>query len=313
MAYREGHCMSTRISFAWWNTSLSPVRKRKRKTTDEERAVALEVVQQLTLVMEIDCLALGEVTAEDVLRMRNQGGLTDYDFVDGTLKTHGLQFDTGVLFRRDTLSFVDFRPLYDDSSSQRLKVANRIDFVAFGTRTPLHVFVSHWPSLLWCEENGATRQYLGVRLRDAVNELPQLSGDPAHAILLRDFNCEPFDNPLADQLLATRDRERVRNNQKLLYNPFWRCLGEAEPYVPGNSRRSYCGSFFYSKGVNTRWRTFDQIILSSSFLGHSEWRLNEHYTTILPLSPLDTALPNKGGIFDHFPVISVIERELNHD
>jgi len=61
--------------------------------------------------------------------------------------------------------------------------------------------------------------------------------------------------------------------------------------------------------MDTNWRTFDQIIFSSTFLGQCEWELNETYTQIIPLEPFDVLVGKATEIFDHLPVMSVVERE----
>lgn len=295
------------ISLAWWNTSLSPLGK--PRATEDQMATAIEVVRYLTKTLQVDCLALGEITADDLNYFVTQIELGDYEFHDGTLKTGRLQFDTGVLYRKRTLRLIHFTSVVASRGSRTLKVAHRLDFLPPNTDRPIHLLVSHWPSRLWCEKNGADRHLLGVRLRDVVEELNRHYGEPAHTILLGDYNDEPYDESLAEQLLATRDRRLLSKNPSLLYNPFWRLLGEVFPHLPGTPCRGYSGSCFFSKGPDTHWRTFDQIIFSAAFLGRSEWQLNEEYTKILQIEPFDSSVCSTTDIFDHFPVYSVIERE----
>jgi hypothetical protein len=296
-----------RISFSWWNTSLSPLGK--RRATDKQKAIAVEVIKYLTSQVGVDCLGLGEVTVEDVEEMIKVADLEGYEFVDGTLKTGHLQFDTGLLYRKEKLCLTNSMSLITSRGSRSLKLASRNDFSVPYAEKLFNVFVSHWPSRQWCERNGADRHLLGVRLRDAVEKLNNFYGSPAYIIILGDFNDEPFDSSLCDQLLAGRDRNLIQKKSALLYNPFWRRLGEAMPQVPGIPSQGYSGSCFHKSGIETQWRTFDQIIFSSAFLGSSEWYLNEKYTNILQLHPFDTVVSKSNEIFDHFPVIGVIERE----
>lgn len=299
--------MTDRLSFAWWNTSLSP--KAEQRSTTEQQTHAVEVIRHLTAHLGIDCLALGEVAAEDIKKIMTETALKDYEFFDGTFKIGTAQFDIGVLYRKRTLHLSRSRPLISSRGTHSLKVANSLEFRIPSTAKPLHIFVSHWPSRLRCEKNSPDRNVLAMRLREAIDDLYNTYREAPQAILLGDFNDEPFDSSLSELLLATRDRRFARRNPKLLYNPFWRCVGEAVPHVPGAACTSYSGSYYYASGVDTKWRTFDQIIFSSAFLGHGEWHLNEKYTRIVYLEPFDKAVLNRKEIFDHFPVVSVIERE----
>jgi len=281
------------LKFSWWNTSLSPLCI--DRATDAQRAFALEVVTCLTSGIGVDLLALGEVALADIEWLMEKANLDDYDFYDGTEKDGRLQFDTGVLFRKDSMDFVKGKPLIVRKSSRKMKLANQIEFSIPGTDMPFFVFVSHWPSRRNHQKDGPDRNLLGIRLRDHIDELYDNCDGPVHTILLGDFNDEPFDITLSDHL------------------PFWRLLGEGEPHVPDKPCQSNSGSYFHKTGEHTQWRTFDQIIFSSTFLGNSEWHLNEKYSQILKFQQFDPTISNYDKIFDHFPVISVIEREEPND
>jgi hypothetical protein len=300
-----------RLSFAWWNTSLSPPTPNKKSTLKQKKFV-LEVVRYLTSDLHVDFLALGEVTTGDLDYFFNNLNLDEYQIYDGTVKNGRLQFDTGALFRKSAFSLLDSKSLIASRGKHFLKVANRLDLMINETGDPLHIFISHWPSRLFCPQNSADRHTLGFKLREAVQEIDNSYPGPAQIILLGDYNDEPFDSSLAEHLLAVRDRILVRKNPQLLYNPFWRHLGEALPYLHGTSCDSHSGSCFHSSGLETKWRTFDQIIFSAAFIGPSKWHLNETHTQILQFSPfVDSVFPTK-DIFDHFPVLSVIEREAHN-
>ena len=257
-------------------------------------------------------MALGEVTTEDIQDLMESANLQDFDFFDGTFKEGRLRFDTALLYRKRMFQILDAKSIITHKGPRSMKVANRIDFLVSETERPFHVFVAHWPSRLHCPKNGSDRNLLGIRLKDSVEELFESNDGPVHTIILGDFNDEPFDASLSEYLLATRDRKLVRKDSRFLYNPFWRLLGEAVPHVPGVERRSYSGSYFHKSGTDTQWRTFDQIIFSSAFLGPSDWQLNEKFTKILQFHPFDQLVCKSNEIFDHFPVISVIEREEKH-
>jgi hypothetical protein len=297
------------LSLAWWNTSLSPVGN--PRATEIQKEFALQIVRYLTCDLKVDFLGLGEITAGDLDDFVKKLNLNDeYDIYDGTLKTGRLQFDTGSLYRKNAFRLFGSTSLVTARGIHNLKVANRLDLIIQETGEPLHVLVSHWPSRLHCDKHNPDRHLLGVRLRDFVSDINELYTEPAKIILLGDYNDEPFDSSLAEQLLAVRDRKLVKKNPELLYNPFWRHLGEALPYIHGTPCDSNSGSCFHSSGLETQWRTFDQIIFSAAFIGHSKWHLNEKHTNILNFRNIDDRYTSNPDIFDHFPVLSVIEREV---
>jgi hypothetical protein len=123
-----------------------------------------------------------------------------------------------------------------------------------------------------------------------------------------DFNEEPFHECLENQLLATRDRDIAKKSHSYLYNPFWRHLGESAPYSCDYSPRSFAGTCYISSGHATKWKTVDQIIVSSAFLGNCSWHLNEDLTKILYITPNAIDENEAIGIFDHFPIITTLDR-----
>jgi hypothetical protein len=128
-----------------------------------------------------------------------------------------------------------------------------------------------------------------------------------------DYNDDPYSPSLAQHLLATRDRELVRKNDSYLYNPFWRMLGESAPFNHGNESKSICGTYYYSSGKPSRWFTFDQIMFSSAFFQNGPFLLNEGRSMIIWNEDLDSRIRSSDGIFDHLPVLSVIDvKEATH-
>lgn len=283
----------------------------KPRATDEQKSIAMEVINHLTKELEIDCLALGEVASTNLFDFKKQLNLKEYELFDGTQKKGRLQFDTGVLYRKESLCLLNNKNIICSPGRTNSKVANRLDFMIIDDKTILTLFVSHWPSRLK-EDNQQIRNYMGKFLKNEIDNLTCEYGETAYAILMGDYNDEPFDPSLSEHLFASRDRGFVCKFPTFLYNPFWRYMGESLPHIPGESNKSYAGSCFYSGGRDTFWRTFDQIIFSSEFLRDGDWQLNEEYTKILDIEPYCGSVSALKNIFDHFPVISFIEKDEDH-
>ena len=296
------------IVFAWWNTSLSPSVKPGR-ADDTTKQTAAQVVRLLLNHFKVDFLALGEVTSTDLDYLATESGASGYSVSDGTLRRGRLKFDTGVFSKNDTLQVLSTTSMTDEYASQGIKVANRFDLRVAGAGDLMYAFVCHWPSRLWCHEGHPKRDKLAMHLHAAVQEVGLASRNSPHVVLLGDFNGEPFDRSLSGHLFATRDRGLVRQNASFLYNPFWRHLGEAQPHVPKQLCRTYSGTCFHGSGDVTRWRTFDQMMFSAPFLHDSSWRLNEKYSAVLQIDPLIDFVRNPKHVFDHFPVMSVVQHE----
>jgi hypothetical protein len=290
-----------RMVFGWWNTSLSPVGV--DRADDNHREIAGKIVKWLIDGLKIDCLALGEVTDSDLAFLKTYSDNPSSTTYNGTLKEGRLQFDTGVIYDARRLTVSDEKSIIISHGGQKSKLANRIDFVSIPDNSLLHIFVSHWPSRVFTEENKRRRTTLAMRLKDQIESIRD-SAPNASIILMGDFNDEPFDESLSYHLLATRDRHLAKSKKGFLYNPFWRQIGESEPHFLGNTKIGSAGSCFHKNGGNeTRWRTFDQILFSPAFLGGGDWYLNEQNTMILRTETLIELVQNNTVFFDHLPIL----------
>jgi hypothetical protein len=290
-----------RLTFAWWNTALSPPVTPRKKRKDDDYREAAAIITSLLQEFHVDCLTLGEVTSWDLCKLLNDVKAGNYAIYDGKA-IH----DVGAIYNTQRLTEFDTERITDYDAGEKLKVAHRVDFLIQGEERPLHVFISHWPSRIRSEDE-PKRIRLACRLRQKVTELMARYEQEAPVILMGDFNDEPFHESMEQQLKATRDR-CVAKRSTHLYNPFWRHMGESAPYNPISDDGAFAGTCSLKSDRVTRWKTVDQIIVSSAFLGGSTWHLNEQLTMILDLRKAARRGYSSRGVFDHLPVIAVIEK-----
>ena len=297
------------IRFGWWNTGLSPLAK--NRATSAQFKIATNVILQLLIVENIDCLALGEVTKEDLEHFLINNPLNNmFAIYDGTFKNGRLQFDTGMIYRKDKFDFCHVKDLVlNYAHNKRLKIANYLMFSISGNEHVMHLFISHWPALSFDREMPAIRAKLAGQLNHYIENIQNETDGNAPIILVGDYNIEPFEEPLSDHLLATRDRTVVSKSICHFYNPFWRKLGENNDHSFNSiTDRGHAGTYFHRHGGNTKWRTFDQIMVSKYYLNSSDWLLNESLTRIFYDDYFNNILNMKNNIFDHLPVILTIQR-----
>lgn len=294
---------------AWWNTSLAPLAKRRDKAPDLQ--LAETVVRHLAERDGMDIIALGEVDRDLLVHFQQLLGVGIYSIFDGTEADESLHYDVGLLYRAERFRVKQDTVVKAEYARGALKVAVRVDMEIAGGKRPLHFYALHWPSRVWCHAHSAKRDALGFYLNHAASELARLSPEPPQIVFLGDFNDDPTDTSVGGQLLATRDRGLARKHPQYFYNPFWRHLGESHPHVPGTPCNSVAGTCFYPAGVESRWSTFDQIIVSSALINGGEWELREDCTRVWRSAALEDALRSSSSIFDHLPVIASFESEPN--
>ncbi|WP_336716706.1 endonuclease/exonuclease/phosphatase family protein [Pantoea ananatis] len=300
------HTNTAEIVFMWWNTSLSPVAKRNRASSDELKFASL-MVNSFIHQYKADCVCLAEISVEDAEFIFESCALEGFELYNGNAVAGRTSFDTFVIYNVRKMVISDANAITYTKRKKTLKVAQNINFVNTLDGEVFNLFISHWPSRLWCEKNSADRSFLGIRLRDEIEKL-NVSGNVGNVIVMGDFNDEPFDVSLSDHLMATRDLHVAIADSTVLYNPFWRYMCNRSTYKKGYNDESQSGTYYYKGGDVSKWCTFDQVIVSPVFLGKSCWHLVEDRVQIISIPEYLPLVLNKNTIFDHMPIMAVFER-----
>jgi len=299
------------ISTVWLNTSFSPPRAANGRISDSERATFFSLLSELTVNQKIDLIGLCELSKTDVAQIAKEVQKVGYRVESGIVKAGRANFDTCILFRTEKLTFLVQHKEVLEEFNRTTKVGQLFTFEISGESRLLHLFASHWPSRLYLDQHNPNRLMLGKTLRSAIDKILTSAKDAykdALVLVMGDFNDEPFDTSLTDGLASTRDKEAIKSNPLLLYNPFWRRLGAKDGYSHNTPSDIKCGTYYYRGGLHSKWLTFDQIIVSSAFMGFSNWHLLESSTEIIDFKPYTDLVLSAGSKFDHLPVKIVLEK-----
>lgn len=298
-------CMS--ITLAWWNTGLSPTKAPNRASSDERKAASL-VVQILIEMRAADLVVLGEVTDADMdaIQVNLGPAAADFKVIKLQEKVGRGKFDT-ALFHRSTISVTSGKAIVRRELERTTRVAQRLE-VSLPGQAIIRLFVSHWPSRNTIGTWEPERFALGTALREAINDA-QDEFPKAPIVCLGDFNDEPFDPSLDRALVSSRDKYLVEETPALLYNPFWRHMTSYEHASPDHR---FCdkGTYFHTGGNMTKWRTVDQMLVSSSIVtGVSGWKLDEAHTRVVDVPELIALVQDNSSVFDHLPIIGKLDME----
>lgn len=299
-----------KLTLVWWNTSLAPLSK--TAASESHLNTVCRVLECFVEQLQADFIALGEINDDHFNYLEQYTNINGFRWLNLSGKNERITFDTCVLVREDKLQILYTQNLILPKATNSVKIGQKLIMAVADYDSPVHIFLSHWTNVRDCHE--ADRQHLGIRLRYEVDTI-LLSDNSAPVILLGDYNAEPFADSLTTGLSSTRDMTRVRKKPLLLYNPFWRHLGEAKSYKHGvdSTTKNRCGTYYYKSGSITRWHTFDQMLFSSCFIGGNAWHLNEELTGIIDTPELFNLVIDAKQKFDHLPIISVLEKEISHD
>lgn len=291
-----------KLRFGWWNTGLTG----RREPDEGPITVAAGVVR--ALIDDLGCSVIGLCeTAPGALHvLMKRLRLGDEWEVLRAPAGSGASHDLVVVF--DTLVVRKVR-----HESVNAKVAGHVACAALVLEIELpladslRLGLSHWPAIGMGDQDhvrGLQRE-MATSLRGAINVEP---GRPFDRVLLvGDFNVEPFQSPML-MLGGTRDMEQVRRRSGLLYNAAWRWLGAAEPFGGRVGVGTSFGTHFYRSGVESRWRTYDQVLVSASLVSGVGWTLREDET--FPWHGEAVRGPKGAYIhehLDHLPLIATLE------
>nr|WP_026878526.1 endonuclease/exonuclease/phosphatase family protein [Ignatzschineria larvae] len=270
---------------------------------EEGRELVFQVINRLINNQIVDIIALCEVSEGDISEIKKRCNLFGYEILSACREVGRTQFDFCIIYKRDSIHIANEQYLSTTRNKKTYKIGFRLDFVFKVTGCIFHLFLSHWPSRLQSEAS-EKREYLADRLREYICDIEdgyQDVGNHPNIILMGDYNDEPFDVSLSKKIMATRDRNIVLTREELFFNPFWGEMSESD-----NSE--HIGTYFHRAGDTTKWRTFDQIMYSHSFVVADSWKIKNIKNRVLADSDILELVTSNKSKLDHLPIMGVIEK-----
>lgn len=300
------------IKVAWWNTSMSPPLRRKDRTR-KQPTIFLAVLRKL-MRNGVNLLGLGEVDGIDIQNIKAVLAETEFkNFKIVELLDYDRRLQHLALIY-DSLVF----PTVGDEAYVAPPKRKSVYYRA-GVRVPVttvsgeifNIYLSHWQ----CRRTyptSAERRGLGELLRGSIETIFE-KNEEAHIIVMGDFNDEPYSESMVYGLQSGRDKHHfvAVKDKQVLYNPFWRVMGGVHPYENGvvSNKNTPSGTCYFRHKVEyTDWKTLDQILFSTSFIGASKWHLIEKETRIYSMLELNAVVTNLLDASDHLPVQCLIRR-----
>lgn len=296
----------SKLRIVWWNTRLSPPKGSPLQGDDRE--LVLEIIM-LLLLEGADILCLGEVSSSDVEWINQNIGNTNFCTIDFTNSGTANKFNIAMIARIDKVKIRESEHIVSGFGGRNYKIAVRVECVICDN-LELDLFVVHWASRLFKEENVSARDHFGFSLRQNIDQRRRVGTD--NVIAIGDFNDEPYNTSVSTVLRASRDATFAATKSDLLYNPFWRKMVCSKGYVRSSDRADPTGTYFYRNDSLHKWRVFDQILLSASFIGGGDWHLSESNTDVWRYAKLVEAVMGRHSNIDHLPIVGEIRRDTGN-
>lgn len=297
------------LKMAWWNTALTPAAKSsKSKANTETYTIICEHIKKLIIDLSCDLIAICEVCTEDIAYINSylDSNLTNIKVLDLTYSIGRTRFDTAVIYNSAKINLKYKRNLSKILTGNTIKAAQLIEVINLDDKKRIQLFLCHWPSRL----NGD-----GEKRRKAAADVVYLSAlelmsENEDVILMGDFNDNPYDESILNNLNATRCHDAVRKYpSEYFYNPFWRTVVSDKKYNHLSDKNIFrSGSYKYKQFQGTVWHSYDQIMFSGSFLGSGSWHLNEQSTKVIDEIGFMNDFDNSKNLIDHLPIMCEITK-----
>jgi len=289
----------SKLNFCWWNTSLSPRGKKRASDNSKSLECTNIVIQQILAQKKVDFLAIGEVSQENLESFKEQLRFTSFNIFGCHEKVGRGFFSQAYIYNSNKVNILTTDVLSLVVAGRSYRAGHSLVIETFD-KSRFLIIVSHWPSKLQTE-NEMIRCQLATRIRDYCSDVVGSNSDNSYIVLMGDYNSEPFESPIAEFLMASRDRTKVVKKSDLFYNPYWKSLAMSEC-------KRFCGSYFFKSGIANNWRLFDQIIFSSSLVDGDKWYIEEEAVE-LGLETVYELVNNSQTHFDHLPVFAMLGKK----
>lgn len=236
------------LTLVFWNCGVEPARgKGKRLAADAARFINDQLGRGVDLVAVCEVGPQSFSTIKGLLGKRIRGT----KIVD---KAGGSRWDFGIFYRTTQILTRKGAPIKLLEAGETVKSAHSIKVLHRDGSPYFDLFLSHWRSRL---------QASGVGQREKAANLLWETVRKANraAVLMGDYNDEPFDNSM-HKLRTSRDPAHViRNPNGRLYNVTWRLCAP-----PENNPWDSFGTLKGSKDSHSERVLFDQALTTAHFL-----------------------------------------------
>jgi len=279
------------LDICWWNTRLTPpAAKFINQSTDENLNEKFEeIITKIISERPLDLIVLCEVYKRDAPLLKKIAAENNMGYRMIAESVSGVYYDFAIIYEKtkikiNSISYID----ESNSFEQQLRIGAIVDANFDNINTTL--FLSHWNSEMF--KGQEKKEYCAGKLRDKVNT--KFKKGKLNIILMGDYNSQPYDNIITTTLETTKDLDIINKRPRVLYNPFWRNLDSR------SSSHFYPGSYHYKSDAYDKWKTYDQMMFSSSFISGNPWKLDIYSPEI---HNKFTGITFKfTDVFDHIPI-----------
>jgi hypothetical protein len=324
--------MASTYSVTWWNLENLFDHRDAPRTEKLQKAIGRDLanwtqelrdrkIEQLAAIIRQfgngagpDLLGVCEVENATVLQLLvgRVAALTgrNYAFVHfDTVDQRGI--DVAFIFRPDLFSAPDderFHHIVMRRTATRELL--QVNFRTHRGRT-WAVFGNHWPSRSGGQlESEGYRQIAGETLAYMHQSVLEYHGDETPALVMGDFNDEPYNRSLVNYALSMGYKAKVLNatSRPLLFNLMWETAGRREGSLYFDNTPNLLDQFLVNKNMLKANSPIKAVVDSAQVRAFPEMRKAGDYPGPIGFGGMGSKPANPNGFSDHFPIeMQVIE------
>ncbi|NLQ23798.1 endonuclease/exonuclease/phosphatase [Shewanella sp. S-1] len=295
------------LRFGWWNIALSPsAPQAKSKANTVTYPVLCTHIKTLLQDHSCDFLALCEVSSEDVRYFSDNLKLEDFSTLNLTHNVGKTRFDVAIIYKKSKIKVSHIKSLSKFLTGNTVKASQLVEVENLDDSKIIYIYLCHWASRL----NGNSEDKRVAAANIVYNSALDLIENGHDVIIMGDFNDNPYDKSLNKCLKASRCHDAVKKYPtEYFYNPFWRSIVSDNRYSHAGIATTYrSGSHKYKQFMGEIWHSYDQIIVSGSFINNSYWHLNEFRTQVITPEAILENYEDNSHFIDHLPIVCEITR-----
>lgn len=285
------------LDICWWNTRLTPPTGGVvNKPIDSSfNSKFEEILRYIINEKPLDIIILCEVYERDEPLIAKVAKELDMSFLMIAKKISGVYYDFAIIYEKTKVEIKSYDFIDEENSfEQQLRVGAIAEAKFDGD--DVTIFLSHWNSD--SHDGEEKKSYCSGKLRDKINSY--FKKEIKLLFLAGDYNLQPYDKIIRTTLDTTKDLDILKSRPRVLYNPFWRNLDSR------SENHKYQGSYRYDKDRYDKWKTYDQMMFSSSFIHGDSWILDIYSTEIH--DEFRAISFNYLDYFDHVPIYARISK-----
>ncbi|ABI40514.1 Endonuclease/exonuclease/phosphatase [Shewanella sp. MR-4] len=295
------------LRFGWWNVALSPsAPQAKSKANATTYPIICTHIETLLQDNSCDFLALCEVSSEDIRYFSENIKLEHISILNLTDKIGKTRFDLAVIYKTSKIKVNHINSLSKILTDNTVKASQLVEVENIDDSRKIYIYLCHWPSRL----NGNSEEKRIAAANIVYNSASTLIESGKDVIIMGDFNDNPYDISLYKCLKASRCHDAVKKYpSEYFYNPFWRSIVSENKYSHSGITNTYrSGSYKYKQFMGEIWHSYDQIIVSGSFINNTYWHLNEFRTQVITPEVILKNYEDNSHFIDHLPIVCEITR-----